>query len=214
MASLTREIGCTYTRPTTAANGDREIEIVVMPVSDVNRAKEFYVKLGWRPEQTSPGVVRLKLPGLRCTLQLGTELTTDAPGSRKGYVIVSDIESVRNAIIAAGIRVGQIFHVGPKGPILGPDPERRTFRSLALFSDPDGNSWVLQENTTQVSVRGDAEIAATSFNYAAGFASPRFDAVAAEHARPQSRIGQADETWPDWYAEYMAAEQTGAELSM
>jgi len=187
---------------------DMKIEVVVIPVSGVDRAKEFYGRLGWRLDVTPPGVVQLTPHGSGCSVQFGANLTSAAPGSAKTYLVVSDIEAVREALVAAGIEVSEVFHLGPDGPVGGPDPERRSYRSLASFSDPDGNSWVLQEVTTRLP--GRVEGAATSFGSAGDLASAMRRAATA-HGEHEKRIGAADPNWPDWYAQYMVSEQTGVE---
>jgi hypothetical protein len=125
-------------------------------------------------------------------------------------LIVSDIETGRNTLVAAGIDVSEIFHVTPNGPVAGIDPERGTYRSRALFSDPDGNSWLLQEITTRLPGRIDSGV--TSFASVSDLASA-FRRTEAAHGEHEKRTGgQRDENWPDWYAAYMAAEQAGTEL--
>ena len=186
-----------------------KIEVIVIPVSDVDRAKEFYRRLGWRLDQTPSGVVQFTPHGSGCSVQFGAKLTSAAPGSSKGYLIVSDIEAARDVLIAAGIEVGEIFHLGPDGPVRGPDPEHRTYRSRAVFSDPDGNIWLLQEITTRLPGRIDP--GATSFGSASDLASALRRAATA-HGKHEKRIGEADPNWPDWYAEYLVREQTGEEL--
>src|SRR5688572_25120901 len=126
------------------ATVDMKLEVVVIPVSDVGRAKEFYLKLGWRQDVTPPGsgVFQFTPQGSACSIQFGGNLTSAAPGSvQRTYLIVSNIEAARNAMIEAGIDVSEIFHLGPKGFVGGPDPDHGTYRSLATFNDPDGNSW-------------------------------------------------------------------------
>lgn len=193
----------------TAAKLDMKIEVIVIPVSDLDRAREFYMKLGWRLDQTPPGIVQLTPHGSACSVQFGVRLSSAAPGSGKAYLIVSDIAAARNALVAAGIGVGEIFHLGLDGPVHGPDPEHRTYRSRALFSDPDGNSWVLQEITARLP--GRIEPGATSFSSASNLASA-LQRAAAAHGQHEKRIGAADPNWPDWYAEYLVREQTGEEL--
>jgi catechol 2,3-dioxygenase-like lactoylglutathione lyase family enzyme len=188
---------------------DTKLEVMVVPVSDVGRAKEFYQRLGWRLDVTPPGVVQLTPHGSGCSVQFGPTLTSAAPGSAKGYLIVSDIEAARNALVGAGVDVSEFFHLGPDGPASGLDPERRTYRSQASFSDPDGNTWLLQEITTRLPGRVDA--AATSFGSASDLASAMRRAAVA-HGEHEKRIGEADANWPDWYAEYMVAEQAGTQL--
>jgi catechol 2,3-dioxygenase-like lactoylglutathione lyase family enzyme len=187
---------------------DMKLEVLVIPVSDVDRAKEFYTRLGWRLDVTPPIVVQFTPHGSGCSVQFGATLTSAAPGSAKAYLIVSDIEAARDALVATGIEVSEIFHLGPDGPVSGPDPERRSYFSRASFSDPDGNNWLLQEVTTRLPGRVDA--AATSYGSASDLASAMRRAAAA-HGEHEKRIGQADANWPDWYAEYMVSEQAGTE---
>ena len=187
---------------------DMKLEVVIIPVSDVDRAKEFYGRLGWRVDRTPPGVVKLTPHGSGCSVQFGTNLTSAAPGSAKEYLIVSDVEASRDALVAAGVEVSDIFHWGPDGQGSGPDPEHRSYLSLASFNDPDGNNWVLQEVTARLP--GRVEAAETSFASVNDLASAMRRASAA-HGEHEKRIGRADPNWPDWYAEYMVREQTGAE---
>jgi catechol 2,3-dioxygenase-like lactoylglutathione lyase family enzyme len=168
---------------------DMKLEVVVIPVSDVDRAKEFYGRLGWRLDVTPPFVVQFTPHGSGCSVQFGTNLTSAAPGSAKGYLIVSDIEAARDALAAVGTKVSEIFHLGPDGRVSGPDPERRSYRSRASFSDPDGNNWLLQEVTTRLP--GRIETAATSFGSASDLASAMRRASAA-HGEHEKRIGEAD----------------------
>jgi catechol 2,3-dioxygenase-like lactoylglutathione lyase family enzyme len=195
------------------ANLDMKLEVVVIPVSDVDRATQFYARLGWRQDVTPPGsgVVQFTPRGSACSVQFGKSLTSAAPGSaQRTYLIVSDIDAARKELVAAGIEVGEIFHLGADGPVSGPDPNRGTYRSFALFSDPDGNSWLLQEITTRLPGRVDS--AATSFGSASDLASA-FRRAEAAHGEHEKRTGgQRDENWPDWYAAYMVAEQAGMEL--
>jgi len=210
MANLTQEIRAEGpTGSASAAGVDMKIEVIVIPVSDVDRAREFYQKLGWRLDQTPPGVVQLTSHGSPCSVQFGAKLTPAAPGSGKGYVIVSDIEAARQTLLAAGIKVGEIFHLGPEGPVSGPDPEHRTYRSRASFNDPDGNNWLLQEITSRLPGRIDP--GPTSFGSASDLASALRRAATA-HGKHEKRIGEADPNWPDWYAEYLVREQTGEQL--
>src|SRR5215469_7045899 len=196
---------------TGVARVDMKVEVIVIPVSDVDRATEFYRKLGWRQDVTPPGsgVVQFTPPGSACSVQFGKPLTSAAPGSGKGYLIVSDIEAARRALVDGGIEVGEIFHIGPNGPASGPDPEHRSYRSRASFSDPDGNTWLLQEITTRLPGRIDSGV--TSFGSANDLGSA-LQRAARAHGEHEKRIGAADPNWPDWYAKYMAAEQAGTEL--
>jgi len=191
---------------------DMKLEVIVIPVSDVDHAEQFYRRLGWRQDVTPPGsgVFQFTPHGSACSIQFGKTLTSATPGSaQRTYLIVSDIAVARDAIIAAGIDVGQIFHLGPNGPIGGPDPDHGTYRSLASFNDPDGNSWLLQEITTRLPGRIDT--GTTAFGSASDLASAMRRAEAA-HGVHEKRLGRRDENWSDWYAEYMAAEQAGTEL--
>ncbi|RLP96160.1 VOC family protein [Micromonospora sp. BL4] len=187
-------------------NLDVKLEVIVIPVSDVDRAKEYYERLGWRLDQTPPGIVQFTPHGSWCSVQFGSELTSAAPGSAKAYLIVSDVEAARNALVSAGVEVSDIFHVGPKGPVDGLDPERRSYFSRATFRDPDGNTWLMQEITTRLP--GRVEGGVTSFGSATDLASALRRAAAA-HGEHEERTGERDENWPDWYAAYMASEQSG-----
>jgi catechol 2,3-dioxygenase-like lactoylglutathione lyase family enzyme len=189
-------------------NVDMKLEVVVVPVSDVDRAKEFYGRLGWRLDVTPPSVVQFTPHGSACSVQFGATLTSAAPGSAKEYLIVSDLEAARAALVAAGIEVSEFFHLGPDGPVSGLDPERRSYFSRATFADPDGNTWLLQEVTSRLPGRLDP--GPTTFTSASDLAGAMRRAAAA-HGEHEKRIGAADPNWPDWYAEYVVAEQTGAE---
>jgi catechol 2,3-dioxygenase-like lactoylglutathione lyase family enzyme len=208
----TAEVGNSATSDAGVGKVDMKLEVVVIPVSDVDRATEFYASLGWRQDVTPPGsgVVQFTPPGSGCSVHVGTNLTSAAPGSaQRTFLVVSDIEAARNELVAAGIAVSEVFHRGPDGQVSGPDPEHRSYGSFASFSDPDGNSWLFQEITTRLPGRIDS--AATSFGSATDLASAMRRASAA-HGEHEERIGEADANWPDWYAAYMVAEQAGREL--
>jgi catechol 2,3-dioxygenase-like lactoylglutathione lyase family enzyme len=193
-------------RTASVENVDMKVEVVVIPVSDVDRAKQFYSRLGWRLDVTPPIVVQFTPHGSGCSVQFGTSLTSAAPGSAKAYLVVSDIEAARNSLIAAGVEVSELFHLGPDGPVPGPDPEHRSYFSRATFSDPDGNTWLLQEVTTRLPGRVDP----TTTTYASiEDVSAALRRAAAAHGEHEKRIGQADANWPDWYAAYMVHEQAG-----
>ena len=205
-----------------------KLEIVVIPVSDVDRAKEFYGRLGWRLDADFAAgddfrVIQFTPSGSGCSVIFGKNVTAAAPGSAQGlYMIVSDIEAARDELLGRGVEISELFHdagsvhAGTDAPYLfgrlrvsGPDPEHRSYRSFASFSDPDGNGWLLQEITTRLPGRIDP--ASTSFGSASDLASALRRAAAA-HGKHEKRIGKADPNWPDWYAGYMVAEQAGTEL--
>ena len=210
------------------ASVDVKLEIVVIPVSDVDRAKEFYGRLGWRLDaEFASGddfrVIQFTPPGSGCSIIFGKNVTAAAPGSAQGlYLIVSDIEAARNELLGRGVKISEVFHdaggvyAGTDEPYLfgrlrvsGADPEHRSYRSFASFSDPDGNGWLLQEVTTRLPGRIDS--ATTTFASTNDLASALRRAAAA-HGEHEKRTGQADPNWPDWYAEYMVREQSGEEL--
>jgi predicted enzyme related to lactoylglutathione lyase len=188
---------------------DMKVEVLIISVSDVERAKAFYLRVGWRLDNTPPGLVQFTPQGSGCSVLFGGNLTTAKPGSSSAFVIVYDIAAARNALVAAGITVGEIFHIGPNGPESGPDPEHRSYFTRATFSDPDGNTWTLQEITQRLPGRIDTGV--TSYSSASDLASALRRAEAA-HGEHEKRTGVRDANWPDWYAEYMAAEQSGKGL--
>ena len=181
--------------------------------------------LGWRLDADFPfdngfRVVQFTPPGSGCSVQFGTNITSAAPGSAQGlYLIVSDIEAARDELVARGVEVSEVFHAGTPGAqfqpdgtsgrVSGPAPDHASYGSFATFSDPDGNGWLLQEVTTRLPGRIDP--AETTFASANDLASALRRAEAA-HGEHEKRIGQRDPNWPDWYAEYMVAEQAGEEL--
>jgi catechol 2,3-dioxygenase-like lactoylglutathione lyase family enzyme len=210
------------------ARVDMKLELVVIPVSDVDRAKEFYGRLGWRLDADYDNskdfrVIQFTPPGSGCSVIFGKNVTGAAPGSAQGlYLIVADIEAARDDLLHRGVKIGEAFHgaadayAGPDQPYLfgrirvnGPDPEHRSYRSFASFSDPDGNGWLLQELTTRLPGRIDA--AATTFASTNDLASA-FRRAEAAHGEHEKRIKQRDANWPEWYAAYMVAEQSGQEL--
>ena len=199
---------------------DMKLEVVTIPVADVDRAKEFYGGLGWRLDADfSAGdgrVVQFTPPGSPCSVHFGTNLTSVAPGSAQSlWLIVSDIQAARDELVGHGVAVSAVFHfagfdrLDPNGRLSGPAPDRRTYASFASFSDPDGNGWLLQEITTRLPGRIDP--GATSFGSAGDLASAMRRASVA-HGEHEKRTGKPDANWPDWYAAYMVAEQAGTEL--
>jgi catechol 2,3-dioxygenase-like lactoylglutathione lyase family enzyme len=212
---------------TSVAPVDMKFEIVVVPVSDVEHAKEFYGKLGWRLDADYDNgkdfrIIQFTPPGSGCSVIFGKNVTPAAPGSAQGlYLIVSDIQAARKELLDRGVQISEVFHnegvyAGTDEPFLfgrvrvsGLDPEHRSYRSFASFRDPDGNGWLFQEITTRLAGRIDP--AATTFASAKDLASAMRRASAA-HGEHEKRIGAADPNWPDWYAAYMVAEQAGTEL--
>ena len=211
------------------ARVDMKFEIVVIPVSDVDRAKEFYGRLGWRLDADYDSgkdfrVIQFTPRGSGCSIIFGKNVTPAAPGSVQGmYLIVSDIQAARKELLGCGVEISEVFHddagvyEGPDEPYLfgrvrvsGPDAEHRSYRSFASFRDPDGNGWLCQEITTRLPGRIDP--ATTTFASANDLASALRRAAAAHGKHEERTGGQRDENWPDWYAEYMVREQAGQEL--
>jgi catechol 2,3-dioxygenase-like lactoylglutathione lyase family enzyme len=190
---------------------DMKLEVVVIPVSDVDRSTKFYQSLGWRLDVTPAGIVQLTPHGSSCSVQFGASLTTAAPGSAKEYLIVNDIVATREELVAAGVEVDEIFHVTPEGPKNGPDPDHASYRSRATFHDPDGNIWLLQEVTTRLPGRIDP--GPTAYASATDLAAAMRRASVA-HGEHEKRTGAEDPDWPTWYAEYMVAEQSGTQLPL
>jgi catechol 2,3-dioxygenase-like lactoylglutathione lyase family enzyme len=208
---------------------DMKLEIAVIPVSDVDRAKAFYADLGWRLDADFAAgddwrVIQFTPPGSPASVIFGKNVTAAAPGSAQGlYLIVSDIEAARNELRSRGADVGEIFHAtgdqhtGIDEPFLsgrhrvrGPDPHRGSYRSFASFRDPDGNGWLLQEITSRLPGRVDAR--STTFASPADLAGALRRAAAAHGEHEKRTGGQHDANWPDWYADYIAREQAGEPL--
>lgn len=205
---------------------DMKFEAVVIPVSDVDRAKEFYAKLGWRLDadflfDNGFRVIQFTPTGSGCSIQFGTKITSAAPGSAQGlYLVVSDVEAARNELTAAGVEVSEVFHAGAPGAqfqpndvsgrVNGPAPDHASYGSFVTFGDPDGNSWLLQEVTTRLPGRING---GTATYASAQDLAQALRRASAAYGRHEERIGQADENWPDWYAKFMAAEQEGSELT-
>jgi catechol 2,3-dioxygenase-like lactoylglutathione lyase family enzyme len=208
-----------------AGSVELKLEVVVIPVTDVERAKEFYGRLGWRLDADFPfdngfRVVQFTPPGSGCSIQFGSDMTSATPGSARGlYLIVSDIEAARSELVAHDVEVSEVFHAetpgaqfqpeGTSGRVSGLALDHDSYSSFATFSDPDGNGWLVQEITTRLPGRIDA--AETAFASTADLASALRRAEAA-HGEHERRTGQRDENWPDWYAAYMAAERVADEL--
>ena len=202
---------------------DMKLEVVVVPVGDVDRAKDFYTALGWRLDaDVATGedfrVVQVTPPGSSASVIFGTSVSSQAPGSAQGlHLIVDDIAAARDELKRAGADPSDVFHdeggvfhhAGTDARVPGPDPQRSSYGSFLSFGDPDGNGWILQEITTRLPGRVDP--AATTFASAEDLASALRRAAAA-HGEHEARTGEEDPDWPDWYARYMVGEQAGTEL--
>jgi catechol 2,3-dioxygenase-like lactoylglutathione lyase family enzyme len=205
---------------------DMKFEIVVIPVSDVDRAKAFYANLGWRLDADFASgddyrVIQFTPPGSGCSVIFGTNVTAQQPGSAQGlYLIVSNVAAARKELIGRGVKVSDVFHAGDSftGPdeiylfgsrrIGGQDPEHRSYRSFASFNDPDGNGWLFQEITARLPGRVEGNTAFTSPSDLAA----ALKRAAAAHGEHEQRTGQHDADWFNWYAEYMGREQAGETL--
>jgi catechol 2,3-dioxygenase-like lactoylglutathione lyase family enzyme len=194
-----------------------KLEVVAIPVSEVDRAKRFYDGLGWRLDADFVvgdefRVVQFTPLGSPSSIHFGTGVTPAVPGSARGlFLVVSDIEAARAELIGRGVEVSEVFHrAGPgKPPLSGRDPQRRSYASYASFSDPDGNGWLLQEVTQRLPGRVDAD--GMTFTSSTELAAALRRAAAA-HGEHEKRTGRHDADWPDWYAEYIVREQTGKQL--
>jgi catechol 2,3-dioxygenase-like lactoylglutathione lyase family enzyme len=213
---------------TKTSSVDFKLEVVVIPVSDVDRAKSFYGGLGWRLDADYASgdgyfrVIQFTPPGSGCSIIFGQNVTAAVPGSAQGlYLIVSDIEAARGELIGRGVEISEVFHdadgvyAGTDEPYLfgrrrvgGLDPEHRSYRSFASFRDPDGNGWLFQEITARLAGRVDAD---TAFSSSTELAAALRRAAAA-HGEHEKRTGQPDPNWPDWYADYVVREQAGQQL--
>jgi catechol 2,3-dioxygenase-like lactoylglutathione lyase family enzyme len=212
---------------TTDAKTDMKLEVVIIPVADVDRARNFYTRIGWRLDGDFAGddgsrALQFNPPGSGCSIQFGANITDAAPGTAQGlHLIVSDIDAARANLLARGVEVTPVYHCdsgyfcryptqqAKTGRIDGAAPDHGTYGSFASFSDPDGNGWVLQEVTTRFPGRVDPS--ETSFSSANDLASALRRAAAAHHEH-EARTGEKNRNWPDWYSAYMVAEHAGAEL--
>jgi catechol 2,3-dioxygenase-like lactoylglutathione lyase family enzyme len=198
-----------------------KLEVAIIPVSDVDRAKEFYASLGWRLDADIAGgslrIVQFTPPGSGCSITFGKGITSAAPGSAQNLLVVSDIEAAHAELVGRGVKVSEVFHdarggynrFDPGARASGPDPKRRSYASFVNFNDPDGNLWQLQEITARLPGRVDP--ATTTFS-SAGDLAQALRRVAAAHGKHEALIGHSDPNWPDWYSGYMVAELAGLEL--
>ncbi|MCY1144314.1 VOC family protein [Actinoplanes sp. Pm04-4] len=204
---------------------DMKLEVVVIPVSDVDRAKDFYTRLGWRLDAdfAAPDgfrVVQVTPPGSPASVIFGASVTQQEPGSAQGlHLIVTDIDAAHDELKRMGAEPSEVFHDaggvfhhgGADNRVTGPAPDHGSYGSFLSFSDPDGNGWLLQEITTRLPGRVDPST--TAFATTADLAAALRRAAAA-HGEHEKRIGAEDPDWPDWYADYMVKEQSGAELPL
>jgi catechol 2,3-dioxygenase-like lactoylglutathione lyase family enzyme len=213
------------TAAASVATVELKLEVVVIPVADVDRSKDFYAGVGWRLDadfafDNGFRVVQFTPPGSPCSLQFGTKMTTAEPGTAQStYLVVSDIEAAHDDLARLGVEVSEVFHPedpgaqfqldGTSGRASGPAPEHGTYSSFVTFADPDGNTWLVQEITARLPGRIDPS--RTAYASVADLVSALRRAEAA-HTEHEARIGARDEEWPTWYATYMAAEQAGTEL--
>jgi catechol 2,3-dioxygenase-like lactoylglutathione lyase family enzyme len=194
------------TQSPTDATVDLKLEVVVLPVSDVDRAKGFYASLGWRLDGDFSGpdwrIVQMTPPGSPCSIQFGKGVTTAAPGSVQGtYLVVDDIDAARAALVKLGVEITEVFHFAAgRGPRLsGPDPQGRSYSSFASFSDPDGNSWLLQEIKTRLPGRG--------FGLGVATLTDLLREAEARHGKYEPTAPKHH--WSDWYAAYIDARERG-----
>ena len=198
---------------------DMKLEVVVLPVSDVERAKKFYAGLGWRLDadfaKDGERVIQFTPPGSQCSVHFGTNYTPATPGSAQNlFLIVSDLEAAHNELVARGVAASEVFHfaglnrLDPAERLAGRSPDRPSYGSFLSFQDPDGNGWLVQEITTRLPGRVAGDTTYASVNDV----SQALRRAEAAHGEHEKRTGQRDANWPDWYAAYMVAEQAGTEL--
>jgi len=192
---------------------DLKLEIVAVPVSDVERAKQFYLSMGWRLDadfaHADWHVIQVTPPGSACSFFLGKGLTTADPGSAPGLMLaVDNIDAARAELTANGVSVSEVFHFegdrihfrDSHGRVSGPDPERRSYLSFASFNDPDGNEWLMQEITARLPKRGQSSMNVATLAQLLREAEDRhgrYDATGPKHH------------WTDWYAAYLVARERG-----
>ena len=208
---------------TSAPTGiDMKLEVVVVPVADVDRAKRFYTSLGWRLDAdfaTSDAfrVVQVTPPGSEASVIFGKGVTSAVPGSVEDLQLtVYDIDKARDALVSRGVDASEVFHDeggvfhhgGTEARVTGPAPEHADYGSFVSFRDPDGNGWLLQE----IKVRLPGRVSSTTRYDGAVDLADALRRAAAAHGEHEARTGEADPDWPDWYAEYMVRERAGEAL--
>ncbi len=214
----TAEVGAETGATSSVGRVDMKLEVVVIPVADVERAKRFYAGLGWRIDADfGARGVQLTPPGSACSIQFGENMIPSPPGSAQAlHLIVSDIEAARDDLVAHGVEPSEVFHCaqgygcrfpGHDGRVSGRAPGDATYGSFLTFDDPDGNGWILQEITTRFPGRVEGDTTYTSVSDLA----QALRRAAAAHGQHEARTGRADPDWPNWYAEYMVKEQAGQE---
>jgi catechol 2,3-dioxygenase-like lactoylglutathione lyase family enzyme len=195
-----------------AGTMDMKLEVVVIPVSDVDRAKAFYEKLGFHLDidlvvRDDFRIVQFTPPGSDASIHIGKGITSAPPGSLQNiYLIVSDIEKAREDVAGRGVKVSEIFHRGPSGPIAGPSPEHADYSSFATFSDPDGNSWLLQEIHKRLPGRVSSQLLDAEMT---DVLLSALQNAAAAHGLHEKELGRPDPDWPKWYANHMTTALTG-----
>jgi catechol 2,3-dioxygenase-like lactoylglutathione lyase family enzyme len=214
--SSTQTTTAQATQVPTAATVDLKLEVVVIPVSDVDRAKRFYQSLGWRLDadfafDNGFRAVQFTPPGSGCSVQFGTSITSAVPGSAQGlYLVASEIEAARAELAARGAGISEVFHAGSPGAqfqrdgtsgrLRGPAADHASYFSFATFSDPDGNGWLLQEIKTRLPGRG--------------LSNPDVPTLTELLREAEKRHGEYEPTapkhhWSDWYAAYIVAREQG-----
>ena len=214
----------TSSAPKVEVTLDLKLEVVVIPVADPDRAKEFYDLIGWRLDadfafDNGFRVIQFTPPGSGTSVQFGAKIKTAPPGSAHAlYLVVSDIQAARDALAARGVKISSVFHPGTPGAqfapgasrVSGPAPDRATYGSFATVGAPDGHEWLLQEVTQRLP--GRVNPTDTTYASTADLASAMRRASVAHGEHEKRMGGEYDVYWPDWYATYMAAEQAGTEL--
>jgi catechol 2,3-dioxygenase-like lactoylglutathione lyase family enzyme len=214
--TTTASISERATNTSSATAVDLKLEVVVIPVSDVERAKRFYQGLGWRLDadfafDNGLRVVQFTPPGSACSIQFGTNVTSADPGSAQGmYLIVSDIDAARSELAARGVGISEVFHPATPGAqfrpaaagrVDGPAPDHASYRSFATFNDPDGNTWLLQEIRTRLPGRGESSVDVATMTELLRETETHHGAY--EPTAPKHH-------WSEWYAAYMVARERGA----
>ena len=199
-----------------SANGASalKLEVVTIPVADLDRAKAFYAGLGWRLDADFPlgggRAIQFTPPGSGCSIHFSPASAANPAGSAQGlFLIVADLDAARADLAKRGVEVSDVFHLTPDGREPGPAPERATYNSYAGFTDPDGNGWLLQEISTRLPGRIDP--GTTSYASVSELADALRRAAEAHGEHEKRHGGERDENWPDWYAGYLVSEQAGTE---